>query len=180
VSDVAEFFDEICLGHPQAREFCAVFHNWVHWIDDAVDRSRTYTVEETARLTLEAVFTFSENPFFQQHKEALIPLIIQAVLAWESSEEWALREDYQDFVASQVLKSHYHEVYWHVALIVGGLPHARKTIRSKRKFDYDLRTAAEPGKPGGERGLVHAPLRPAEEKQPGNNPAGPDPGLQVV
>lgn len=170
MTEAERYFDEVCLGNKEAREFCLVFHSWVHWIDDAVDRTRDYTVEETARLTLEAVFTFSENPFFQQHKESLIPLIVQSVLAWESSAEWEKREDYRDYVASQVLKSYYHEVYWHVALIVGGWSHARKTIRDKRQIDYDVRTAAEPREPVGQRQHVPEPLRQAQDAQPDVQP----------
>jgi hypothetical protein len=159
VNDAESFFDELCLGNKAAAEFCRGFYNYVQWLDDAVDKDKSYTVEETARLTLETVFIFAENPFFQEHSSFILPIIVQSVLAWESSEEFASqKENYCDFIASQVLKSQYHEVFWHVALICGGIGHARRILKSHRKFDYDLLPAPVQPELDGQRHVVPEPL----------------------
>jgi hypothetical protein len=163
VNELAAYFNALCCGNHAAGEFCLVFHNYVHWLDDAVDGDKSYTLEETARVTLEAVVTFSENSFFQEHASSLLPLIVQSVLAWESSEQLAnSKTDYRDFIAGQVLKSYYHEVFWHVAVICGGLSHARAVLKEHRKFDYDLRTPERAEQPAQQHDRVPEALRDAE------------------
>lgn len=133
-----EKIEQICAGNRDAAHFCHAFCKWVHFIDDAVDQDKSYTVPEIAQLTLEVAEAFSENPFFQKHREALMALIFRGFSAWEDSIAWEKREDSRDRAASQVLKSAYHDVFWHVALLVGGPAHARAMTAAHREFDYDL------------------------------------------
>lgn len=128
-----------CNGNRDAEKFCDAFVRWVHWIDDTRDRDHFWSAAETATVNLEAALAFSENPFFQTYKSVLAPLIVQSCRAWVDSEEFAGRESEQDRHASDVMKSFYHDVVWHVAFICGGWEHMREVTARCREYDYDCK-----------------------------------------
>lgn len=129
---------EVCRGQEPAMVFCLAFLRWVHWLDDVADQDVTWPVEETLRLNLEAMACFSHNEFFQRHREVLLACVTQAALAWADSNDFARRADPRDQIASQVLKSAYHTVFWQVAVFCGGLEHAEAMTGKFRLFDYDV------------------------------------------
>src|SRR2546430_4539807 len=83
---------EIAAGNALAEEFCLLFINWSHFIDDVADQDRVWSVEDTARLTLAVVMVFGFNEFWLKHKAALMPLVVSGAKAWLDSLGWARRE----------------------------------------------------------------------------------------
>lgn len=139
--DFGKVFAEITLGNQAAADFCHAFLAWVHHIDDTIDGDKPgATPEQIVRLNLELALVFAFNPFWQQHKLALIPLVIQGAQAYADSNEWAVRPGARDRQASDVLKSQYAEVFWHVACICGGLDHLQQVTQKYRRFYYDVVT----------------------------------------
>ena len=129
---------EICREDADAVEFCLAVLRLFHWIDDIWDGEQSYTVAESVTLNLAAMSVFSHNPFFARNAPALLALITQAALAWLDSEDMAQSSDLGERRASQVLKSDYHKIFWHVAFLCGGFDHAGAMSARHREFDYDL------------------------------------------
>lgn len=130
---------EVCRGNSDAVLFCEAFVAWVHWIDDVVDKDKLWLPRDIVRVNLEMLRQFSVNRFFQQNKILLMPLMVQSARAFADSVEWAARGAKQDRQASDVLKSNYHEVIWHVAYIIGGWDHMAAMTAKHREFNYDFK-----------------------------------------
>lgn len=144
-ADANNFVIQICLGNESAMQFCRVFLFWVHWVDDLIDQDKEYTPEQVIRLNLEAISVFSDNEFFQRNKITLTPLIVNAFGAFCDSLEWEKRESKRDRRAADVIKSFYHEVFWHTAYLCAaqsgkdGWAHMREMTKKFRVFDYDFK-----------------------------------------
>lgn len=131
--------ERVCCGNKEAANFVLWFVEWCHWIDDLVDRDKVWSPRDTVRVNLEAMLSFSCNPFFQDHKKNLMPMIVSAFAAFADSNTWATRENVRDRRASDILKSYYHEVIWQVAYLCGGWEHMRAVTAERRIFDYDIK-----------------------------------------
>lgn len=137
--DFAKIFGEVCLNQAPAMDFCHAFLAWVHFIDDMIDGDKAApTPDDIIRINLELAMTFAFNPFWTEHKAKLIPLVIQGAQAFADSVDWALRPNTRDRLASDILKSQYGEVFWHVAFICGGLDHLEAVTKKYRQFNYDI------------------------------------------
>lgn len=137
--DFGPVFHDICKGDRQAEDFCHAFLAWVHHIDDAVDKDKPLgSTEQIVRLNLTLAMVFAFNPFWLAHKDSLMPLVIQGAQAYIDSLEWALRSEQRDREASDILKSQYAEVFWHVAFLCGGFDHLSLVTKQYRRFNYDI------------------------------------------
>lgn len=136
--DRVRFAEEVCKGDKSATQFCLIFVQWCHWIDDLIDKDKLWLPQDTVRINLEALLLFSENEFFQRHKVKLMPMIISSFAAFADSNKWEKREKVQDRRAADILKSYYHEVVWQVAYLCGGWEHMRAVTARFRIFDYDF------------------------------------------
>lgn len=128
----------VCKDNQAAMVFCEAFVQWVHWIDDLVDKDKLWLPRDVVTVNLNAALAFSDNAFFQQHKPQLMPLIIQAFRAYGDSNYFEKRQEVRDRRAADILKSTYHEVVWHVAYICGGWEHLTEVTKRCRIFDYDF------------------------------------------
>src|SRR5512146_1929752 len=128
-----------CNGNREAELFCEAFIRWCHWMDDIVDTDKAWSLQETVEVNLQILLTLPANPFYEQHKSSLMPLIIQAFRAFVDSTRMEMAPDVRDRRAADVLKSNYHEVIWHVAFLVGGFDHMTEVTRMCRKFNYDCK-----------------------------------------
>lgn len=134
-----EIFEEVTLGDRPALEFCFAFLRWVHLIDDFIDGDKPLDdPEQVVRVNLEAMMVFAFNPFWQEHKKELLPLIFQGVKAYADSIRWAQRPDFRDRASADVLKAQYQEVFWYVAKLKGGWKHYDEITRKYRHYHYDV------------------------------------------
>lgn len=137
--DFRQIFEEVAPGNRAAQDFCHAFLAWVHFLDDMVDQDKPEAgPEDIIRLNLELAMVFAFNPFWQEHKTRLIPLIIQGAQAYADSNEWAKSVNARDRLSSDVLKSQYAEVFWHVAYLCGGPELLQQVTRKYRRFNYDV------------------------------------------
>jgi hypothetical protein len=136
MSEPSEILSEVCAGNQDALDFCGDFYELLHMVDDLFDRDNQVTAEDVGHILVSAIESFVRNPFFIEHKEALLPAIRSAVVAWVDSEAWHTREDPRDKIAAHVMKSQYHEVIFMVAGIVGGLSHQMEMTRKHREYDW--------------------------------------------
>ncbi len=134
---------EICCGNELAIQFCGVFRNWCHWVDDVIDGDMDWKSDETIRVNLEIVAVLSRNQFFQSHKKSLLPLILQAFRAFGDSEKFKSKPDVKDRRAADILKSFYHEVIWHAGYLaaveknLNGWDHLSAMTEKYRSFNFD-------------------------------------------
>lgn len=145
LAEKAECLEKVCLGNVPAMEFCFAFLKWCHWIDDTIDQDQNWQPDDVVRTNLEALVVFSDNGFFQRHKGAILPLIIQAFRAFADSNQWEGRGEVKDRRAADVLKSLYHEVFWHVGFLcaveknLDAWAHLTEITTRFRAFDYDCK-----------------------------------------
>lgn len=137
--DFNAVFADVCQGHPEAIDFCLALYTWVHLIDDFIDQDKPLNDPEVVmRVNLRMAACLSFNPFFQQHKVQLLPLMVTGVKAYADSLEWVTRQNHKDRHSSEVLKSGYQEVFWYVAFLIGGYDHMGAMTRKYRHYNYDL------------------------------------------
>ena len=127
---------EITLGDADAFAFCAAFYRWVDLVDNLVDRDHEIASSEVGKTCSEVALAFAFNPFFLEHKDSLCPLIVAGAAAWAESEALKKSEDVRLRLASQILKSSYTEVLWHVAYVMGGWEHRIAMATRYREFDF--------------------------------------------
>lgn len=136
--DFPKIFAEATLGDQHATEFLHAFLHFVHLIDDVIDGQKPHGDAEYVLLVhLEMLRILSFNPFWEKHKVSLFPIVLQSVRAYADSNRWATRPDFRDRASSDVLKSQYQDVWFHVAYLCGGYSHMARISDQFRIYDYD-------------------------------------------
>lgn len=124
-------------GNAAAAEFLRVFIAHCHTLDDVIDRDKPVTDEALIASEIEWLLALSGNPFFQQNRALLVPLIVQSFNAWLDSNKWATDAKPEKRIASDALKGWYHEVVFHTAFICGGWAHLRDVTSKHREYDFE-------------------------------------------
>ena len=130
-----EIITVICNGVIEAESFCTDLYRFLHLLDDLYDKDQAVTAQDLGIITINVLETFAANPFFQKHIYTLMPAVRTAIVSWVDSENWKNRGG-NDKIASHALKSQYHEVFYMVAGIVGGLKHQMHVTRQFREYDW--------------------------------------------
>lgn len=133
--EFSKAFAEIANGDESARQFCVVFFEFVHLLDDLADKDKARSPVEVVAVVCAALETFAANPFFQAHRDLLLGAIRVGGIAWTASESFRRREGVVDRMAAEVLKSGYQEVFFAVAAITGGMAHAAAMSEKYRGYE---------------------------------------------
>lgn len=121
-----EIVREITKGNQAAYNFLVRFHELAHLIDDMIDEA---TGDEwKLRLLLKLITFFSLDPFYQQHKEQLFPMVIVALNDYATSVEWEkeLVDDKPHKIMADHLRSNAQTVVEYVAFLCGGIENMRQ------------------------------------------------------
>lgn len=132
-----KILEECCKGDATALRFCQIFFVWCHTFDDVLDRDKPVAFEDAVTANWALIQELTTNAFWLKNSARLLPLISAGASSSVSSEQFRLRENVLDRVASQVLKTQYAEVFWEVAGICGGWQHKLAMVQKHRAFDYD-------------------------------------------
>lgn len=132
---VFEALKEISNGNEDAHRFMRALYIWVQVQDDLFDKDHEIKASQLASSNLNLLIEVSNNPFYRENSNVFLPVIASASLAWVASEDFAKREGTLERVASQVIKSEYMNVFFQVALLVGGWDHAL-AMQSKFRSYY--------------------------------------------
>lgn len=132
----AQAFKEIARGDEDAERFCGDFYLWCHKKDDLVDKDKPVSVEMSVSFDLRLFGAFADNSFFQRHRERLWPVIQTSALAYIASERMKNSPDVLERITAQILKSEYMNVFFVVALILGGFDHAL-AMQKFREYSFD-------------------------------------------
>lgn len=109
---------------PHAAVFCRAFHRMVHLLDSLFDRDEDRTADDVALTFYAFIGQVAGNPFFAQHRDALLPIIYTSAKSWAASERLRKSADIQEQIASEVIKSNYQDIYHYVAFLCGGIEFA--------------------------------------------------------
>lgn len=130
---------ELCRGNQKAMNFCDMWYQYCHGIDDLVDTLEdgrpTMSKEQIISLFLKAA-VFYNSPFFVEHRDLLFPIALQTTntyadsVAWENSPKEHLR------IMGDVFRTCGNEMYFMVALICGGEAHMRKMSQTIKERDW--------------------------------------------
>lgn len=135
-------FADIARGDLEATAFMAAFYLWVHKQDDLIDRDKPVPVEHSVGFDLSIFHTFAKNEFFHKNADMIWPVIVTSALAYIASEEKKKNEDVLERITAQVLKSQYMDVFFIVAVCIGGFDHAVAMSRKYREYAFDVETPA--------------------------------------
>jgi hypothetical protein len=131
-------------GNEDAQRLLTVFVGFAHTLDDVVDGDRAVPDDELLQGVLNWTCEAASNPFFQQHRAALLPVILLAVNSWLDANRWARAEDPRQRLAADVLKGQYHEVVYLVAFLTGGWRALRALTAAAREYDFETVAPAPP------------------------------------
>lgn len=134
----ADAFKEIARGNREAEAFMGALYIWFHKQDDLIDRDKLVPSDVTAGFDFHILHTFAKNPFFREHQDFLLPVLMVGALAWVASEDRKNSPDLLERLTAQVLKSQYGDVFFTVAFIIGGFDHAVAMSRKFREYDFDV------------------------------------------
>jgi hypothetical protein len=134
----ADAFREISRGNQSAEDFMVALYIWVHAQDDLCDRDKPVLPEVFAGFNFNILHTFAKNPFFREHQDFILPVLLVGALAWVASEDRKNSPDVLERFTGQVLKSQYGDVFFAVAFIIGGFDHAVAMFRKYREYDFDV------------------------------------------
>lgn len=128
-------FAEIANGEESARQFCIVLWEFFHLLDDLHDGDQKRSPGEIALVTVAFIETVSANPFFQAHRDLLLGVIRTGAIQWADSERFRAKDGVVDRLTSEILKSGYQDVFFAVAAITGGFPHALRCSEKHRGYN---------------------------------------------
>ena len=123
----------IANGNECAFDFIWRCWNFFHLLDDLIDKDKPVTIQETSRELFLFTQTIALNPFFQEHKHSLLPMILNACNGWIAGEE--VSESNKQY--APVLKCSDFNIYSHVAFLIGGWEHMRHVDSRFRTYDKE-------------------------------------------
>ena len=127
------YLERVCCNDPEAMRFLALWHEYVHAVDDIEDEETTAEFRMRAWVLALELYT---TPFFRAHEQRLKQIVLNCTnayadcLAWEKSDvEWQRQwvDHYRHFGAEMVFA---------IAQIVGGWDHARSLSLEQREFNW--------------------------------------------
>lgn len=121
--ELSKALSEIANGDVHAENFCRALYQFVHVLDDLVDRDVDRSAGDVAMAVVSLVGAVGLNPFFQAHRDVLFGAISMAALSWAGSEKLKKSEKLEHKLAAEVVKSAYQDVFFLVASLTGGMEH---------------------------------------------------------
>lgn len=132
--EAKKWITAVANGNPMAFEFVWRFWCFSQCFDDLIDRDKPVSPEVAMRELVLFVETISSNPFYLEHKGALLGLMIQAATRAMDGDEWGKSEDRMKRLASHVVRCGDIDLFMHVAYLTGGWDYMR-SVRELRSYD---------------------------------------------
>ncbi len=132
----------ITKGNPDAAGFLIAFIAYCHLLDDVVDKDKPVTDVRLATESLALIDELMLNPFVQQNRAVLWPLITIGFNGWLDANAWEAGNDEAKKRDADVVKGLYHEVCWMTARLCGGFQHMRELTTKYREYDHDYKGKA--------------------------------------
>ena len=138
VSAIVEFCDEVCCGNVQAKEFCHLWFQYCHGIDDLIDLGvPTVTHEQILELFIMANVIYSSE-FYTAHRTILQPVVMLVTNAYADVVKWEKSDINRRRRMADVLRCCGNEMFFAVAMICGGWKHLRSLSARLRERSWEL------------------------------------------
>jgi hypothetical protein len=121
------------VGDPQAIAFFLAFCDACELFDDVVDKDKPVEDAHATRVLFSLLTELPLNPFFEQWKRQLIPVINTGINAWLDANELEKGSE-NDRVFSYVLRDWYVELLGTVIWLTKGMPYLRCVSMEIRQF----------------------------------------------
>lgn len=121
------------VGHEDAVEFITQFAHVCEVWDDLIDRDKDLSDAAIHNAFWMLLTEIPLNPFFDQFKRQLIPLMISGINAWLDANELE-RGSPNDRVFAYVLRDWYMEFVSYVIYLTKGREYLREVSLEVRKF----------------------------------------------
>lgn len=130
-------FRELCCGNEDAVHVCWSVFQFLHVIDDLVDKDVPVTVDTVGLSLLTFTEAVAANAFFQANRDILLGALRVGVIEWLDSEKWKDRSDIREQMAALVLKSQYQNFFFLIASLCGGIAHMAAMTAKYRQYQWD-------------------------------------------
>jgi hypothetical protein len=134
--EIETAFREMSNGDDAAYDFCRTFYDFVHTLDDLIDRNKSLAPETIVGVFLKLFSCLTGNTFWQKHSASLLPVIHSSAMAFAASERLRQQDDVQNKLAAETLKSQYQDVFFYVAFLTGGSALAIKVDKAYRGYSF--------------------------------------------
>jgi hypothetical protein len=134
---IGQIFHDVARGDEHAVHVCWSVYQFLHVIDDLVDRDQALDARTVGLSFLVFTETVAANPFFQANREVLLGALRTGVIEWIDSEAWKNRDDLKCRMAAEVIKSGYQGLFFQVAYLCGGLAHMQAMSEKHREYCWD-------------------------------------------
>lgn len=128
-----EKLEELALfcanGDLSAAAFIVKLGRCARLADDICDGDSKAPHRDMALLISDLTQLLSSNPFYLSNSAALMPEVVQAALLWAESEAWAKAACRETRLWAFVERDAIQRISYTVALICGGITHAREAMR---------------------------------------------------
>lgn len=78
------------------------------------------------------------NPFFEQNRAILVPLVVSSIAYWEASNDWTISHVKDDRMFAFVHREALERVVTMIALLVGGVAHQRQVLREMHEYYHGV------------------------------------------
>jgi hypothetical protein len=122
--------------NPDAVTFARILYRFIHLLDDLFDHDRERSAEDVALTFFGLLDHVSSNPFYQAHKNEILPILFSSAKAWAASERLRKSENVQEQLAAEVLKSQYQDVFFQIATLAGGIEFGHQWEAKYRTYTF--------------------------------------------
>ncbi len=140
------FTMEVCKGNRDAQIFCGFWYHYCHAIDDLLDTREdgrpTMSAESILAIFAKAAMLYNSN-FYVTNRSLLFPVVLIVTNQYADSVAWEKSPIERRRIMADVLRCCGDEMFFIVAMIVGGWDHARNLSLRIRDRDYELQHDAE-------------------------------------
>lgn len=137
-STISEFCAELCRGNAKAMEFCHLWFNYCHKIDDLIDIGPpVVSNEQILELFIMANVLYSHE-FYVAHKSVLQPVVMLVTNAYADTVPWEKSTVNRQRMMADVLRCCGNEMFFAVAIICGGWQHLRSLSARLRERSWQL------------------------------------------
>lgn len=136
-SGLSDEVKALCKGNGQAIHFCSLWFLYCHRIDDLIDNRTGVTNDEILEMLLCAAAIYNCD-FYIANRQMLYPIVLMVTNQFADSVAWENDSVEHRRKMADVLRCCGNEMFFAVAMLVGGWGHVRIWSPKIRERDWLL------------------------------------------
>lgn len=125
---------EWMAGNPYAVQTALILGDACEMWDDLVDGDKVVTPQDVDRVLVGVFVGLATNPFWQQARQFIEPIVIVAINSWMDANTFANSKDEKLRQLAFHIRNYSTEVAMACAFVAGGWEHLRKVSSEMRQF----------------------------------------------